>query len=293
MGAGPAAAPEEDMRNQRRQPRVRRRKVVQPPGGEELPLAPENRRWLRVRNNDVVPANPGRINRGAARHMRGQNSQQVHVSRVAQPPHGIHVPLFVEREPVVHGAVQVDGQLREAQHRAGGREVLRAVQHDQPAGQLQLPVQPGVQQRPAVDLDAGLQPAVGTGGGLGLELEGRGVRVRAQDVEPGGGSGAFRNHPGDEGAVADDVERARAAFPWLQLVQARETRLVQPACGLVDGVEARRRRADVCAKVLDVVCGAGIRRHGLESNAGPRQGPAAGHGFLDGHIQPGRIPGGG
>ena len=251
------------MRNQRRQPRVRGRKVVQSPGGEELPVGPENRWRLRVRNDDVVPANPGRINRGAARHMRGQNSQQVHVSRAAQPPHRIHVPLFVQRESVVHRSVQVDGQLREAQHRAGGREVLRAVQHDQPASQLQLPVQPGVQQRPAVDLDAGLQPAEGTGGGLGLEFEGRRVRVRPQDVEAGGGSGALRDHPGDQGAVADDVERARGAFPRFQLVQARETRLVQPACGLVDGVKARRRRADVCAKVLDMVCGGGIGRHGL------------------------------
>ena len=43
--------------------------------------------------------------------------------------------------------------------------------HHQPAGELQFAVQPGVQQRPAVDLDAGLQPAELARGGLGLELE--------------------------------------------------------------------------------------------------------------------------
>ena len=256
---------------------MRRGEVVEPAGGEEFAPGAEHRRGLGVRDDDVVPADLRRIHLGTGNAVR-EESEQVLAGGIAQAEDRIHVLLLVQGQALIDGPVQVDGELREAQQRAGGREVLRAVAHDEPAGELEFAVQPGVQEGSAVDLDAGLQPAELAGGGLRLEFEGRRVRVRAEDVETGGRSGACRHHPGDEGAVADHVELAGGGRlglrPGLQFVQAREARRVQPARGLVDGVEARRRRADVRAEVLDVLCGSARCWHGSESSPA-RTGPGA------------------
>ena len=197
--------------------------------------------------------------------MGSQHGQQVGIRGIAEPPHRIHVPLLVQGEAVVDSTVQVDSQLREPEHRPGGGQVLGAVQHDQAAGQLQFPVKPGVQQRSAVHLHASLQPAVGTRGRLWLELEGGRIRMCAQDVEAGGGPCPFGNNPGDQRAVPDDEVLSGPALPGLQFVQAHKARFLQTPPRFVHGVEARRRRADIGAKVLDMVCGGGKGRHGLES----------------------------
>ena len=102
-----------------------------------------------------------------------EEPEQVLAGGIAQAKDRIHVLLLVQGQALIDGPVQVDGELREAQQRAGGREVLRAVAHDEPAGELEFAVQPGVQEGSAVDLDAGLQPAELAGGGLRLEFEGR------------------------------------------------------------------------------------------------------------------------
>ncbi|GAP59477.1 hypothetical protein AHiyo1_27880 [Arthrobacter sp. Hiyo1] len=175
--------------------------------------------------------------------------------------------LLVQREAVIDGPVQVDGQLREAQERSGCREVLGAVQHHEPPCEPKLTVQPGVQQGSAVDLDPGLQPTELARCRLGLELERRRIRVGAKDIECRGRSGAFRRHPCNEGAVPDHVEAASPAFPMLKFIKGRETGRIEPARGLVDGVEARRRCAHIRAKILDVFC-SGVRRHGSESSRG-------------------------
>ena len=190
-GDGAPAAAGGRVRDQRRQPGMRRGRLSSRPQAKNSP-APRKLPGLRVRDDDVVAADLRRVHGGRTR---GEHGQQVGPGRVAQAPDRVHVALLVQGQAVVDGAVQVDGELREAQQRAGGGEVLRAVEHDQPAGEPQFAVQPGVQQRPAVDLDAGLQPAVRAGGRLGLELEGRRVGVGAQDVEAGGGPGAVRAPP--------------------------------------------------------------------------------------------------
>ena len=232
------------VRHQRREPGVRRGEVVEPAGGEEFALCAEHRRGLGVRDDDVVPADLRRIHLGVGNPVR-EESEQVLAGGIAQAEHRIHVLLLVQGQALIDGPVQVDGELREAQQRARGREVLRAVAHDEPAGELEFAVQPGVQEGSAVDLDAGLQPAELARGGLRLEFEGRRVRVGAEDVETRGRSGACRHHPGDEGAVADHVELAGGGGPGLrpglQFVQAREAR-PRPA-----GARPRGRRGSSTA----------------------------------------------
>ena len=249
------------VRDQRREPRMGGRKIVQPAGGEELALRAEHGGGLGVRDDDVVAADLRRVHLRARDAVR-QQAQQVLTRRVAQPVDRVHVLLLVQDQPLVHGAVQVDGQLREPQQRPRGGEVLGAVPHHQAPGELQFAVQPGVEQGTAVDLDAGLQPPELARGGFGLELERRRIGVRTQDVEPGGGTGRPRRHPGDDRAVADDVGLPCAAaggrVPGLELVKGGESCLVKPAGGLVDGMEARRRRGNVCAEVLDVGGGVGL-----------------------------------
>ncbi len=111
----------------------------------------------------------------------------------------------------------------------GGGEVLGCVAHHQAPGELQFAVKPGVEQRAAVDLDPGLQPAELAGGGLGLEFERRRIGVRAEDVEAGGGSSSRRRYPGDEGAVADHVEPAGGTRGCRAVPGCSSSRPVNPA----------------------------------------------------------------
>ena len=85
-----------------------------------------------------------------------------------RPQIGREVLLAVEDDaPLVHLAVEVDGELGDPQQRpvdlhAGGLGRRRS---DDPAGQAEVAVEPRVQQDAAVDLDAELAPARRTGVG--------------------------------------------------------------------------------------------------------------------------------
>ena len=93
---------------------------------------------------------------------------------VVQPEDGMQVVLRIEGEAVgVDASVEVHRELGEAEQRTGADEVTAAVAGDQTPGELQVTVEPGVEQGTAVDLDTGLAPAVATGVRIGLELERR------------------------------------------------------------------------------------------------------------------------
>ena len=81
---------------------------------------------------------------------------------VAEAPDGLHVLLLVELEAVgVDGAVHVDGELRHAQQcPVDVHEPRRAVPQGEPARESEVPVEPGVEERAAVDLDGDLPPAL-------------------------------------------------------------------------------------------------------------------------------------
>ena len=228
---------------------VHRGQVVQPPAGEELVGAAEDLAALRVGDDHVVAADLRRVHAGGF----GEHRQHVGLVRVADAPDRVHVGLLVQRQAVVDGAVQVDGELREAQHRRGAGQHRGAVGHGQAPGEQQFAVQPGVQQRAAVDLHAGLQPAVRAGGRLGLELEGGRVGVGAQDVEAGGRGRRFGLHPGDDRPVADDEVLAGAQLPGRALIESGEAGVGQAAGRFGRRVEAGGRGRHEGSEVVDVV----------------------------------------
>lgn len=104
---------------------------------------------------------------------------------VAEAPDGLHVLLLVELEAVgVDGAVHVDGELGHAQQGpVDVHEPRRAVPQGEPARESEVPVEPGVEERSAVDLDGDLPPALRAHVGQRLDAQVRRVGVRADDAE--------------------------------------------------------------------------------------------------------------
>ena len=109
-------------REQRDEPGVHRGQVVHPPGGEEHVVEAEPRRRLRVGER---AGRAPRRRRPRRRRVASAREQVGVASRSPRTPDGLRVPLLVEREPLVDRAVEVDRQLRDAQHRAGAHEVRR------------------------------------------------------------------------------------------------------------------------------------------------------------------------
>ncbi len=197
--------------DQRGQAGVHAAQVVQPAGGEELPVRPEDRRGGGVVGHQVVAVDVVG---------RAQPTSPARWSRIRRPaaadaPHRRGVLLLVELQAlVVDAAVEVDGQLRDAHDRPGADQPRLAVGEHQPAGQPQLAVQPGVEQRPAVDLDAELLPADAADVGSRLELERRASRcARRRSGTASSGPASVRHPPGEQRAVADQEVTARARRP--------------------------------------------------------------------------------
>mmetsp|Transcript_12076 Transcript_12076/g.29202 ORF Transcript_12076/g.29202 Transcript_12076/m.29202 type:complete len:421 (-) Transcript_12076:59-1321(-) len=108
--------------------------------------------------------------------------------------HGHHVRLEVHLEAVAEGAVEVDGERRDAhdgpvnlhqlvRELRKGALASASTAHEHAAGDAQVAVKPGVPEPPAVVLDAHLEEAGAGRLGVGLELGARRVRVRADDDE--------------------------------------------------------------------------------------------------------------
>ena len=100
---------------------VHRAQVVHAARREELVLAAEPGRRRGVGHQHVVTGDLVDVDAGDA----GEVGEQVDPRPGS--PDGLQVPLTVEREALVHLAVQVDRELRDARERAGAHEVLDAV----------------------------------------------------------------------------------------------------------------------------------------------------------------------
>ena len=201
----------------------------------------------------------------------GEDLQHV---QTREAEHRLHVPLRVQGQAVlVHAPVQVHRELRDAQQARGVHEDRRPVGQGEPARESQLPVQPGVQQRSAVDLDAHLAEPLGAEAGIGLDLQGGGVGVGADDPEGGGRVRALGGGPGDERAVAqhEAVAGDVACGPGRGLHQLGEARRGQAPGRLAGGVEARGGGGDE---------GAEVERGGAGAGGGGRGGEG-GHPFIE------------
>ncbi len=230
--------------------------VVHAAGGEELAVDAEGSGRLRVRDAHVVAEH---VVGGDAREP-GQVAEHVGVGGRARAEDRGHVALRIQSEPVrVDAAVEVHGELREAQQRAGADEVTGSVPHHEAAGELEVAVEPGVEERAAVDLDAGLDPAVGSDGGLRLQLEAGGVGVGAEHAEGRGGVRAGGLDPREERAVADDEPSPGAGGPGVALVESGEARGLEAARALLGRVEGGGGGLDEAAEVREVR--AAVGRH--------------------------------
>ena len=217
--------------------------VVQAGGGQELSVAAEAGGRLGGVGQDVVADELGRIDAG--------DLAQVGLDGVGggigsgQRPQGQQVGLAVQVEGVVDAAVQVRGDLGHAGDGAGAHEVDGAVAGGQASGQAQLAVEEGGEQGAAVDLGVDELPAGADEGGGGLELEGRGVGVGADDAQAHPRVECLGQSPGGDGAVADDVAAPRQVLlPGDGLVGTGEAGLLQAAGDLGGGVVGAGRGRD-------------------------------------------------
>ena len=128
------------------------------------------------------------------------------------------------RPSVTTVAVEVDGQLRDAQQRAVDAHQARltgpsSARTDTRPGQPEVAVEPRVHQRAAVDLDAELADAGRAAVGPGLDPQVRAV-----------------------GVGADDPEAPRGAPPrWRQAISVPPRRTYQPPAPVGSGCVERRR----------------------------------------------------
>lgn len=255
---------------------MHRQQVVHPRARHQLPVAAQVRRGLHgVRHQ--VPA--GDLAAGQPRLVLQERDQVAVAHGVAQAPDGLEVALLVELEALRGDvAVHVDGELRDAQQRAvdvdqaGG-----AVAQREAAGQAQVPVEPGVHQRAAVDLHGDLAPAVRPGVRAGLDAQVGGVGVGADDAERGVRRGALRDVPGDDRAAAQHVLAAARGLPGVGLRDLAETGLLQPRGGARHGVVRGRARRQEGHQVVGVAAvEAGGCAHGVHLNdvRGPASRPA-------------------
>ena len=187
---------------------------------------------------------PGQDLVGLDAHLAGQEAGEATGFGPADGPHRDEVLLAVEQEPSLADlTVEVDRQLRHPQDRSVDPDQahldppLGADGH--PAGQAEVAVEPGVDQRAAVDLHAELAPAGPAGVGLRPDPQVRAVGVRPHEPERRRGRGAVRHRPGHERAVPGQEAPRRQPVPGLERVRRREPGRHEPADRLRDGVEGR------------------------------------------------------
>ena len=152
----------------------------------------------------------------------------------------------------------MDRQVGQARHRPikpdqTGVDAARCP-YAKSAGQAEIPVGEGGQDRSAVDFNAQPEQSVAAMRALGLQPQARRVGVRADDAEPGRRRVRPTDPEGDEGrCAADDVMLAFGLqAPGIPLVQGRKTRPLQPACQSGPGVPWAGTGVDEIQQVLGV-----------------------------------------
>ena len=247
-------------RAQRGHARVRAGEVVLPGRAHELFAGPGQGAAGEVVGHHVVAQHVD----GRYPQLRGQEAGEAAGIRVADRPDGHHVLLGVELQAVrAQRGVQVDRELRDAQdgpvhpHQPHLETAGRA--HHHPAGQPQVAVQPRIEQRAAVDLDAELPETGPAGIRAGLDPQRRAVGMRAEQPEAGVRRRALRDDPGEQGTAVGHHVAARTGWPGLRLSHFGEAGRGQPAQRLGGGVIRRRRRVDEADEVERGVPGTGHR----------------------------------
>src|SRR5688500_13305868 len=105
-------------------------------------------------------------------------------TRMANAPYRGRVKLLVQLEAlIVHAAIKMNCQVRYPHDRLGVHQLRTAVGEHQPTCQTEITIEPGVEQRSAVDLDTELLPAISAEVGTRLERKTRRIRMGAKNPE--------------------------------------------------------------------------------------------------------------
>lgn len=265
-------------------PHVHRQQVVHARSGDELLVTAQVGGRLHGVGHQV-PA--GDLARREPRLLLQEGDQVAVADVVAEAPDRLEVPLLVQLEAVRrHGTVQVDGELGHPQQRpVHVHQPRRTVPQSQPPGETEIAVQPGVEQRPAVDLDGDLAKAVAAGVGARLDPQVRGVGVRADDTEGRVGVRPFGDEPGHDRATAQHVLAATRPVPGVRLGDLPEARLLQPLGGVRHGVVrrgTRRQEGQQVVGVAAVEAGGSLMGFTLTTYEGPL--PTSGTGPHKGDV---------
>jgi hypothetical protein len=148
------------------------------------------------------------------------------------------VLLGVELEPgLVQLPVEVDRELGDPQqwtvvtHQAGLHPTVDGQAH--PAGETEVPIQPGVEEHAAVDLDPQLVPRAGHGIRARLDPEVGAVGVGSDDPEAGSrGCGPDVARPRHEAAAPHDEVTPGSDGPRIRLVDPTEADRLELSCCL-------------------------------------------------------------
>ena len=137
---------------------------------------------------------------------------------------GRRCDVAVEHQPaLVDVAVEVDRQLRHPRDRLGDVDQRRRpVGGDDPPGDPEVAVEPAVEQRTAVHLDAEQPPVGDRLVGSGVDAQAGRVGVGADDAQTP--PGCRRPAPGDEGAAAPDEPGGGTGAPRAASRSPRRTR---------------------------------------------------------------------
>jgi hypothetical protein len=227
---------------------------------DELAGRTRQRRRLNVVEHQVEGEHAvGRQLRGPARGQLG-GDQLGELGAVLEAHDGHEVILRIQHEPLLAElAVEVDRQVRDAQERPTEVEqegLWPTVDlGGDAAGDREVAVEPGVEQRGSVGLDAELPVAVRLDVGARLQPEVGRVGVCADDPEAALGRRRGSDLKGDDAASGANCIPARAGLeaPGLVLSQRLEAARLEPADRLRDRVVGRGRTIDEAEQIGDGV----------------------------------------
>src|SRR5215218_7546474 len=172
-------------------------------------------------------------------------------------PERCRVPLLVQLEAiVVDSPIEVQRQLRDPGDGPALHQRDATLGH-QPAGHAKLAIEPGVEQRATIDLDAELSIARSPQVGLGLQLEAGRIRMATDHAKWREPIGSGRNAPGHRRAFADQDVAPGRGIPGVGLGLSREAHLAQSPGDLRGRVVGRRTGLDEVHKIIDMIIATG------------------------------------
>ena len=193
------------------EPGVHRQHVVLPGGRQQFAARPDQGGRL-VRDQEEVMA--GYLVWVQPREV-GEVGREVGFGRQTDQRH--QVTLRIDVELAILGPVEVDRQARHPSQCATAHQMDAALEVDEASGHHQVAVEPGCQDRSAVDLDVGHPTAAPLVGSVRLELERGRVGVGGEQAQARARPPPHRQTPRRQRTIARCEPERWQPIPWLGL----------------------------------------------------------------------------